>query len=171
MGRRGPEPGDYQDKGFAWYSPDGVQWTAMAPTARPALSYAGSSRARPAGFGSVVGVSDGFIATGAYPDGACADPDGSCTGMWYSSDGLTWRNIGNVVNGATNMLAWMGGALVTDGDGRFDFWTSQGRTELAMAAQVRAASKQPNEAFETAIGTGPLGVVTFERRTGDPRHP
>ena len=53
----------------------------------------------------------------------------------------------------------MGGALVTDGVGRFDFWTSQGGTELPMAAQVRAASKQPNEPFDKATGTGPLGAV------------
>lgn len=154
----GRAPGDFQDKGFAWYSPDGEQWTAIPPV-RPALSY--DDPTFPMGsLGGVVGVSDGFIATGASPDGACADPDGSCTGMWYSSDGLTWRNIGNVVNGGDeSMLAWMGGALVTDGVGRFDFWTSQGRTELPMAAQVRAASKQPNEAFDTATGTGPLGAV------------
>ena len=54
----------------------------------------------------------------------------------------------------------MGGALVTDGVGRFDFWTSQGRSELPMAADVRAASKQPNEPYDNAIGTGPLGAVT-----------
>jgi hypothetical protein len=50
----------------------------------------------------------------------------------------------------------MGGALVTDGVGRFDFMTSQGHTELPMAADVRAAWKQPRAGF----GTGPLGLVT-----------
>ena len=53
----------------------------------------------------------------------------------------------------------MGGALVTDGVGRFDFWTSQGPTELPMAADVRAASKQPNEPHDNAIGTGPFGAA------------
>ena len=28
---QGFEPGDYQDGGFGWYSPDGEHWTAMAP--------------------------------------------------------------------------------------------------------------------------------------------
>ena len=53
----------------------------------------------------------------------------------------------------------MGGALVTDGVGRFDFWTSQGHRELPMAEDVRAASKQPNEPYDNAIGTGPFGAA------------
>ncbi len=53
----------------------------------------------------------------------------------------------------------MGGALVSDGAGRFDFWTSQGHSELPMAEDVRAASKQPNESDDNAIGTGPLGAA------------
>ena len=58
--------------------------------------------------------------------------------MWHSSDGMTWRNIGNVVSGSEDpLLSWMGGALVTDGVGRFDFWTSQGGSELPMAATFR----------------------------------
>ena len=88
----GFELGVLQDRGFGWYSPDGVQWTAMAPNDHP-TGNSGSSLPT-GGFGSVVGVSDGFIATGAYPDGTCADPNGSCTGMWFSSDGLTWRLLG-----------------------------------------------------------------------------
>ena len=28
---QGFEPGDFQDGGFGWYSPDGEHWTAMAP--------------------------------------------------------------------------------------------------------------------------------------------
>ena len=32
---QGFEPGDYQDAGFGWYSPDGEQWTLMAPTRSP----------------------------------------------------------------------------------------------------------------------------------------
>ena len=51
----------------------------------------------------------------------------------------------------------MGGALVTDGVGRFDFWTSQGRSELPMAAELPAASKQTER---DGLGTGPLGLVT-----------
>ncbi len=57
----GRAPGDYQDKGFAWYSPDGEQWTAIAPV-RPPLS--DDDPTFPMGFGNVVGVSDGFIAQG-----------------------------------------------------------------------------------------------------------
>ncbi len=33
----GLEPGDYQDRGFGWYSPDGEHWTEMAPNDRPGL--------------------------------------------------------------------------------------------------------------------------------------
>ena len=30
---QGFEPGDYQDRGFGWFSPDGEHWTEMAPNA------------------------------------------------------------------------------------------------------------------------------------------
>jgi hypothetical protein len=142
----GFEPGDYQDRGFGWYSPDGEHWTAMAPkeSAQSAL---------PTGaFGNVVGVSDGFIATGAFPDGSCADPNGSCTGMWFSSDGLTWRLLGTATaqDTAQEPLPWRGGVLVTDSDGRINLWTSGGSAELPMAAQVHGT-----------IATGPLGLVSI----------
>jgi hypothetical protein len=148
----GFEPGDYQDAGFGWYSPDGEQWTLM-PSEVPSQDGDGT-RGFLTGFGDVVGVSDGFIARGV--DTECSSDEG-CAGMWYSPDGVTWRNIGNVVNGSDGLvLPWMGGALVTDGVGRFDFWTSQGHIELAMAAAIRAEWKQPTAGF----GAGPLGLVT-----------
>ena len=157
----GFEPGDYQDRGFGWYSPDGEHWTEMAPKES-------EQSALPTGaFGSVVGVSDGFIATGAYPDGACADPNGSCTGMWHSSDGLTWRFLGTAPQigpGAGSLcirdachdlpgelLPWNGGALATYDDGRIDLWTSGGSTELPM---------NPPAAHGT-LTVGPLGIVSI----------
>jgi hypothetical protein len=141
----GFELGDFQDAGFGWYSPDGERWTQMpvppwSPDRDSGLGFV-------TGFGDVVGVSDGFIARGT-------------DGMWHSSDGLGWRNLGDVENGSDGvMLPWMGGALVTDGVGRFDFWTSRGQSELPMAADVRAASKQPNEPYDNAIGTGTFGAA------------
>ena len=89
---QGFEPGDYQDAGFGWYSPDGEQWTAM-PAGPPSPDGDGG-RGFPTGFGDVVGVSDGFIARGDRHQVLMPLPDG-CAGMWHSSDGLTWRNIGN----------------------------------------------------------------------------
>ena len=155
----GREPGDYQDKGFAWYSPDGEQWTAIPPV-RPPLS--GDDPTFPMGsLGSVVGVSDGFIAQGDAVDSKpCPSADG-CEGMWHSSDGLTWRHIANVPYGSDPLRPWMGGALVTDGVGRFDLWTSQGSGTLPMAAEIPAPSKDPN----AHISVGPLGLVSV--RSGD----
>ena len=160
----GFEPGDYQDRGFGWYSPDGEHWTEMAPNEHPTGD---SGSTLPTGtFGSVVGVSDGFIASGAYPDGTCADPNGSCTGMWYSSDGLTWRLLGTAtqirpserelcIRDACSVLAgellpWRGGVLAIDDDGRIDYWTSGGAAKLPMAAQVHGT-----------VATGPLGLVSI----------
>ena len=156
---QGFEPGDYQDGGFGWYSPDGEHWTVMAPNKDA------TSNLPTGAFGSVVGVSDGFIATGAFPDGTCADPNGSCTGMWYSSDGLTWRFLGTapeirssgrelcIRDGCSSLagelLPWRGGVLAIDGDGRIDFWTSGGSAKLPMAAQVHGT-----------VATGPLGLVS-----------
>ena len=114
-----------------------------------------------------MGVSDGFIATGAYPDGACADPDSSCRGMWFSSDGLTWRLLGTapeivpfsekelcIRDGcsvvARELLPWKGGALAIDGDGRIAFWTSGGSAELPLAANLHGT-----------VATGPLGLVSI----------
>ena len=158
----GLEPGDYQDRGFGWYSPDGEHWTAMTPNAE--ANEIGSTLPT-GGFGSVAGVSDGFIATGAYPDGACADPDGSCTGMWYSSDGLTWRFLGTAPEMAQarelcirdgchslagELLPWRGGVLATNSDGRAELWTSDGSEELPIAAQLHGT-----------VATGPLGIVSI----------
>jgi hypothetical protein len=150
----GFEPGDYQDRGFGWYSPDGEHWTAMAPNDQPTRD---SGSALPTGtFGKVVGVSDGFIATGASPDGACADPNGSCTGMWFTSDGLTWRLLGAAPFEPQELLPWRGGALAIDGDGRIEVWTSGGSAELPIAAQVHGTT---TSALATA--TGPLGLVSI----------
>ncbi len=154
---QGFEPGDFMDAGFGWYSPDGQNWTQIpAPAPDPDVD---SQLGFPTGFGDVVGVSDGFIARG-VDNNICPSPEDGCVGMWHSSDGLTWRQLGSVVSGHEGaMLPWMGGALLSDGVGRFDFWTSQGPTELPMAADVRTASKQPNEPRDNAIGTGPLGAA------------
>jgi hypothetical protein len=136
----GFELGDFQDAGFGWYSPDGEHWTQMpVPPLSPDQD---SGLGFLTGFGEVVGVSDGFIARGV-------------DGMWYSSDGLDWRNIGNVPNGHDgHVLPWKGGALVTDGIGRFDFWTSDGHSELPIADEVPAG--QPGL---TDMATGSLGLV------------
>jgi hypothetical protein len=144
----GLEPGDYQDRGFGWYSPDGEHWTAMDPNDHPAWD-SGSSLPT-GGLGRVAGVSDGFIATGAFPDGACADPDGSCTGMWYSSDGLTWRLLGTAPFEPQELLPWRGGVLATDADGHIELWTSGGSAELPIAAHVHGK-----------VATGPLGLVSI----------
>ena len=111
-------------------------------------------------------MSDGFIATGAFPDGACADPNGSCTGMWYSSDGLTWRLLGTapeirssgrelcIRDGCSSLagelLPWRGGLLAIHDDGSIDFWTSGGSAKLPMAAQEHGT-----------VATGPLGLVSI----------
>jgi hypothetical protein len=153
----GFEPGDYFDNGFGWYSPDGEQWTAI-----PYVGTPGSDEFRgiPTGFGDVVGVSDGFIARGI--DTECASDNG-CAGMWYSADGLTWQNIGSVPNGPNesngSMVPWMGGALVSDGVGRFVLWTSDGPTELPMVAELpdEWTQSDPNDA---SSGMGPLGLAT-----------
>jgi hypothetical protein len=142
----GLEPGDYQDRGFGWYSPDGEQWTAMVPNDNPTPE---SGSSLPTGaWGSVVGVSDGFIATGTYPMDTCPEPDGSCTGMWYSADGLTWRLLQTTTD--VRLVPWRGGALAIDGAGNASFWTSGGSAELPMAAQL----------YET-VATGPLGIVSI----------
>ena len=151
----GFELGDYQDSGFGWYSPDGEQWTAIPDVVREDRD---SGLGFPTGFGDVVGVSDGFIARGDVDDAKpCPSPD-TCAGMWHSSDGLTWRHLANVAADGSGgaVLPWMGGALITDGVGSFDFWTAEGGTELPMAAAVRAEWQQPTAGF----GTGPLGLVT-----------
>jgi hypothetical protein len=142
----GLEPGDFQDRGFGWYSADGEHWTEMTPNAE--ANEIGSTL--PTGFGQVVGVSDGFIAAGASPDGACPDPDGSCTGMWFSSDGLTWRLLGAAPFFAQGLLPWRGGALATDGDGHAEVWASDGSAELPIAGQLHGT-----------VATGPLGIVSI----------
>ena len=163
---QGFEPGDYQDAGFGWYSPDGEHWTLM-PAEAPSPEGDGV-RGFLTGFGDVVGVSDGFIARGDSPEDSCPLPDG-CGEMWHSSDGVTWRNLGAPAGdryegtSAPEVLPWNGGALVTDGVGGFDFWTSEGHTELPMAPEVRAAWKQP----EAGFGTGPLGIVTVLKDDGE----
>lgn len=163
----GLEPGDYQDRGFAWYSPDGEHWTAMSADDHP--TWAPDSALPTGTLGSVVGVSDGFIATGSYPDDACADPNGSCVGMWFSSDGLTWRFLGtgNALGPSGNELCirdacdalprqlvpWRAGALAIDGDGQTTFWTSSGPTDLPLTARVRGD-----------VARGPLGLVSMRDR-------
>ena len=78
VGGRGLRAGRLPGPGLRLVQP---RWRALdrdgAERPRPTRS---DQRCRPADLGSVVGVSDGFIATGAYPDGTCADPNGSCRG-------------------------------------------------------------------------------------------
>lgn len=153
---QGFELGDFQDAGFGWYSPDGVQWTPMptpkwSPDQDSGLGFV-------TGFGDVVGVSDGFIARGDDPADTCPIPAG-CGNMWHSSDGLTWRNLGRPARASVQgsvMLPWKGGALVTDGIGRFSYWTSSGYSELPMDANLAS----PAERQDVSVGTGPLGLVS-----------
>ena len=130
----GFEPGDYQDAGFGWYSPEGEQWTQIPDYLSLGIG------------GDVIGVSDGFVARG--------------ESMWHSSDGLTWRNMGEAASSMnTSMLPWHGGALISDGFGSFDLWTSQGSSELPMAAEIRAAKKHKDPDLNSAFDVGPLGLV------------
>ena len=151
----GFEPGDYMYSGFGWYSPDGEQWTLM-PAVAPSPDGDGT-RGFLTDFGEVVGVSDGFIARGI--DTECTSDDG-CAGIWHSADGLTWRNIANLPGGhERSVLPWRGGALVTDGLGHFDFFTSDSHTEWPMVADLPAAWTQANP-FQVSFGSGPFGLVT-----------
>ena len=158
----GFEPGDYQDRGFGWFSPDGEQWTAIPSDVPPALDR-GDLPAFPTGLGEVVGVSDGFIARGVTPEDTCPLPDG-CSSMWHSSDGLTWRNLGHPEadpeSYSTRLMPWMGGALVTDGVGLFNLWTSQGYSELPMGADFPAPAEETDPTY-APFATGPLGLVSI----------
>jgi hypothetical protein len=141
---QGFEPGDFGDSGFAWYSADGEHWTELPPRG---TSQFGTGSALPTGaFGQVVGVSDGFIASG-----TCANFDLSCSGMWHSADGLSWQLLENAPGGG-DLRPWMGGALVTDGNGGFEVWTSGGSSKLPIAADL------PNTQLPVAVG--PLGLVS-----------
>ena len=159
---QGFELGDYQDAGFGWYSPNGQQWTHMPGFVTPE-EFAG--RGIPTGFGEVVGVADGFIARGGTPVESCRLPDG-CSSMWHSTDGLTWRNLGHPEadpeSYSARLVPWMGGALVTDGVGRFDLWTSQGYSALPMGADLPSPAEATNPTF-TSLATGPLGLVSMRR--------
>jgi hypothetical protein len=144
-----PNANPTNDRGYGWYSPDGVSWTRMTPNSHPTGA---SGSTLPTGeWGPVVGVSDGFIAVGARQR-PCANLD-DCTGMWFSSDGLSWRFLGTEIPN-TGLLPWMGGALVPD-DLRLDFWSSDGFSKLPMVANLPASMAQ---AFGT-VATGPLGLV------------
>ena len=130
---------------FAWFSPDGIEWTAT-----------------PIAFGEVVGVSDGFIARA--DEGTCTLPDG-CSSMWHSADGLAWRNLGHPdaePESWNRLVPWNGGALLTDGVGHFRLWTSQGYSELPMAADFPTQA-EPRDPTFTPIATGPLGLVSIRR--------
>jgi len=147
-----PDANPSDDRAFGWYSPDGVDWTRMTPNPHP--TGATGSTLPTGGWGPVVGVSDGFIAIGARK-GTCANLD-ECTGMWFSSDGLSWRFLGTETG--IGLLSWMSGALVTDGPGRFDFWTSDGFSKLPMVGNLPASMAQGHGAV-----AGPLGLVSIDR--------
>jgi hypothetical protein len=159
----GFELGDFQDAGFGWYSPDGREWTLMPRFVTPE-EFPG--RGIPTGFGEVVGVTDGFIARGGTPDETCLLPDG-CSSMWHSTDGLTWRNLGQPEADpqqadSARLVPWRGGALVTDGVARFDVWTSQGYSELPMGADFPTQAEFRDPTY-TPLATGPLGLVSIRR--------
>ena len=142
-------PGDVADRGFGWYSPDGDQWTPIAGF--------------PANASEIVGASDGFFARGGGErcDG-CADI--AEPGMWYSSDGLSWRKIGPATEGS--VLPWGQGVLVTDGVGRFDVWTADGTSELPMAGNLPPGWTASNPSFGSiSFGSGPLGLVSVNVST------
>jgi hypothetical protein len=149
----GFEPGDYQDRGFGWYSPDGVEWTAI-PSDVPPAEDRGDRPAFPTGLGEVVGVSDGFIARGEATGNSC-EVEAGCAGMWHSADGLTWRHLANVPASEGRLMPWKGSALVTDGIGRFDLWTSQGLSVWPMTAEVPGQPQQGS----VLLATGPLGLM------------
>ena len=157
----GFEPGDYQDRGFGWFSPDGEQWTAIPSDVPPSLDR-GDRPSFVTGMGTVVGVSDGFIAAGAIPVDTCTLADG-CSGMWHSADGLTWRNLGHPDADPDaspgRLVPWKGGALDTDGVGVFHLWTSQGVSELPMAADLPPPAEEQDPSF-APFSTGPLGLVS-----------
>jgi hypothetical protein len=131
-----------------WFSPDGIEWTAIQ-----------------GGLRDVVGVSDGFIARDGIDEEQFTLP-GGCGFMWHSSDGLAWRNLGHPdaepESWDPRVLPWMGGALVTDGLGVFGFWTSQGYSELPMGADFPAPAEEA-DAYFAMVGTGPLGLVSIRR--------
>ena len=58
------------------------------------------------------------------------------------------------------LVPWQGGALLTDGIGRFDFWTSQGYSELPMAADFPTPGEGRDPSF-APFATGPLGLVSL----------
>ena len=159
---QGFEPGDYQDRGFGWFSPDGEQWTAIPSDVPPSLDR-GDRPAFVTGMGTVVGVSDGFIAAGETPEDTCTLADG-CSGMWHSADGLAWRNLGHPdaePDGLSGRLVpWRGGALETDGIGVFSLWTSQGYSELPMSADFPTPG-EAQDPYAAPFETGPLGLVSF----------
>ena len=143
-----PNANPGNDFGFGWYSPNGEHWTQMAR--RGDLSDLPGAKLPTGAFGDVVGVSDGFLASG-----GCAHADDFCSGLWFSSDGLTWRFLGKPGAG---LIPWMGGALVTDGDGRLDFWTSGGLSKLPIAGDLLAITEGHN-GYAPLVGTGPPGLV------------
>jgi hypothetical protein len=109
---QGFEPGDVADRGFGWFSVDGVQWDPIPDF--------------PDNVSDIIGVDDGFIARG--------------SAMWFSADGLAWRRIGEYAQGW--LVPWMGGALAApdqDESATFDFWTSDGSRRLAVPTDVRSA--------------------------------
>jgi hypothetical protein len=123
----GFQPGDLADRGFGWHSPDGDRWTPI--------------RRFPPNVSDIVGVRDGFIASGEE--------------MWHSADGLKWRRIGPL--GAGPLLPWMGDVLMSVEAGRFDLWTSDGPRQLPMNADIAARSMDSTG----TIGAGPLGIVSL----------
>jgi hypothetical protein len=135
--------GDLHSSG--WHSSDGDRWTRIPEF--------------PANMQDVVGVADGFIALGelAPCDGCPSD-----AGIWHSPDGLTWRLVGPTI-WEGKIAPWDGGALLTDGEGRFDLWTSEGLWKLPMAAEIPAWPSDQGR----PIGAGPFGIVSIAVESGE----
>ena len=129
---QGFEPGDVADRGFGWYSSDDRAWVAI-PDFPPNVS-------------EIMGVTDGFLVRAGDRQG---------TGIWQSSDGLTWRRLGGAGDGA--LVPWGDDVIETDGVRRFDRFSAAGKVPLPMAAGLPASWT----ASEKAVGAGPLGLVTL----------
>ena len=129
MADHGLGPGDVADRGYGWYSADGVDWSVIPDF--------------PSSVTDIVGVADGMIARG--------------ESMWHSPDGLTWNEIGPDTEG--DMLGWHEGALLADSSGRMNLWTAAGARPLPMTAVLRSASGRSHAAVDTgSLGLVSIGT-------------
>ena len=102
MADEGLGPGDVADRGYGWFSEDGVTWVPIPDF--------------PTNVTAIVGVADGFLARSDV--------------MWHSPDGMTWRQIDGLPIEESALLPWEGGALEVGHTGEPLLWTSSGRRSL-----------------------------------------